>query len=102
VREIGRLYDYRSRSFGTGFAPGAIVGIKGNGLLPVEGDPQVLLRPEGGTDWIPVTEILDLTERHIQCVLPADLAAGTYKLRIVVDEGDTPVNVDYGETLTIA
>ncbi|MBN2626023.1 MAG: hypothetical protein JXA95_05100 [Spirochaetales bacterium] len=102
VREIGRLYDYRSRSFGTGFAAGAIIGIKGYGLLPEEGDPRVLLRREDGTDWLPVTEILDLTDRHIQCTLPADLAAGSYKLRIVVDEGDTPVNVDYGETITIA
>ncbi|MBN2627725.1 MAG: DUF4469 domain-containing protein [Spirochaetales bacterium] len=96
-----QIYDYTTRSIRNDLPAGALVSLKGVGLLPEEGDPEIILSPVDSEETFPVTDIFKVSDRDLMFHLPSGLAAGDYRVRLLVKRGLKKKEVEYRETVSI-
>jgi len=96
-----QIYDYSTRSFSNVLPAGGLVSLRGIGLKPEEGDPEIVLSSVDGGEDFPVENLHRVTERDLMFNLPAGLAAGDYRVKLLVKRGLTKKEVEYGNAVTI-
>lgn len=98
---IRQIFDFASGGFSTHFAPGGLVEIKGSYLKADGAETRVFLEREGAEELIPVQTVHRASERGLLCTLPADLEGGSYRVMVILGEGDHAPRGTYDSPVSI-
>jgi hypothetical protein len=63
--------------------------LRANPLSTGEGDPEIILSPVDSEETFPVTDIFKVSDRDLMFHLPSGLAAGDYRVRLLIKRGLT-------------